>query len=132
MNNLTLLIPANKEAESLPIFLNELKKYNYKKLVVLQKEDYETIESISNFNDIKILYQKEKGYGSALIEGINEINTKYFYIINADGSMDPAYLEEMLKLCLDKDFVFASRYLPKGGSDDDNLITYIRNHFFQC
>ena len=46
--------------------------------------------------------------------------------------MDPAYLEEMLKLCLDKDFVFASRYLPKGGSDDDNLITYIGNHFFQC
>ena len=39
MNNLTLLIPANKEAESLPIFLNELINYNCKKMVVLQKED---------------------------------------------------------------------------------------------
>ena len=39
MSELTLLIPANKEAESLPIFLKELEIYNYKKLVVLQSED---------------------------------------------------------------------------------------------
>ena len=48
MEQLTLLIPANKESESLPIFLNELKKFDYKILVVLQKEDLETINSIDN------------------------------------------------------------------------------------
>ena len=37
MQKLTLLIPANKESESLPIFLNELKEYDFKKLIVLQK-----------------------------------------------------------------------------------------------
>ena len=61
MNNLTLLIPANKEAESLPIFLNELTSYNCKKIVVLQKEDLETINSIKDFKDIKIIIQKKKG-----------------------------------------------------------------------
>ena len=61
MNNLTLLIPANKEAESLPIFLNELTSYNCKKMVVLQKEDLETINSIKDFKDIKIIIQKKKG-----------------------------------------------------------------------
>ena len=70
MNNLTLLIPANKEAESLPIFLNELINYNCKKMVVLQKEDEETINSIKDFNDIQIIIQKKKGYGSALKGGI--------------------------------------------------------------
>ena len=29
MENLTLIIPAKNESESLPIFLNELKKYKY-------------------------------------------------------------------------------------------------------
>ena len=58
MEQLTLLIPANKESESLPIFLNELKKFDYKILVVLQKEDLETINSITTFNNIKILKQK--------------------------------------------------------------------------
>jgi len=130
MSELTLLIPANKEAESLPIFLKELEIYNYKKLVVLQSEDKETIDSISNFNDVKICVQEKRGYGRALIEGIEKIETQFFCIINADGSMNPKYLEEMLRLCKSKDFVFASRYLKGGGSDDDNLITLIGNKIF--
>ena len=130
MSELTLLIPANKEAESLPIFLKELEIYNYKKLVVLQSEDKETIDSISNFNDVKICVQEKKGYGRALIEGIDKIDTEFFCIINADGSMDPKYLDEMLNLCKNKDLVFASRYLEDGGSDDDNFITLIGNKIF--
>ena len=47
MENLTLIIPAKNESESLPIFLNELKKYNCKKMIVLQKDDLKTIESLS-------------------------------------------------------------------------------------
>ena len=114
MNNLTLLIPANKESESLPLFLDELNDYSYKKMIVLQEEDVETINSISNFKDVEIFKQKNKGYGSALKEGLKNIKTEYFCIINADGSMDPKYLREMLLLCEKKDFIFASRYL-KGG-----------------
>jgi len=130
VKRLTLLIPANKEAESLPFFLKELGDYNFDKLVVLQREDVETIKSISDFKNIKIYKQKNNGYGNALKEGLNQINTKYFCIINADGSMDPKYLDEMLKLCKDKDLVFASRYLKGGGSDDDDIITYIGNKCF--
>jgi len=130
VKKLTLLIPANKEAESLPFFLKELGDYNFDKLVVLQSEDAETIKSISDFKDIKIYKQKNNGYGNALKEGLNQINTEFFCIINADGSMDPKYLDEMLKLCKDKDLVFASRYLKGGGSDDDDIITYIGNKCF--
>ena len=130
MNDLTLLIPANKEVESLPIFLDELKSFDSHKMVVVQKEDLETINVIKNFDNIKILIQKENGYGSALIEGINEINTKYFCIINADGSMDPKFLKDMLEVCSDKDLVFGSRYLKGGGSEDDDWITFTGNKIF--
>ncbi len=130
MNNLTLLIPANKESESLPLFLDELNDYSYKKMIVLQEEDVETINSISNFKDVEIFKQKNKGYGSALKEGLKNIKTEYFCIINADGSMDPKYLREMLLLCEKKDFVFASRYLKGGGSDDDDVVTFIGNKCF--
>ena len=60
MNNLTLLIPANKESESLPLFLDELNDYSYKKMIVLQEEDVETINSISNFKDVEIFKQKKQ------------------------------------------------------------------------
>ena len=133
MNDLTLLIPAKYESESLPIFLTELKDYDYKKLIVLDQNDIKTIESINHFKDIEILHQKKTGYGNALIEGVNHINTKLFCIINADGSMNPIYLESMLQQFQDKDidFLFASRYeKPEGGSDDDNFITLFGNYFF--
>ena len=45
MKNLTLIIPTKKETESLPIFLKELKHFNCVKLIVLQKEDLETIDT---------------------------------------------------------------------------------------
>ena len=67
MNDLTLLIPANKEAESLPVFLTELKRFNFKKLIVLQKEDQETFESISNFDDISSTIQFGKFLASSRI-----------------------------------------------------------------
>ena len=131
MKNLTLIIPSKKEKESLPFFLEELKDYNCNKLVVLQEEDLDTQNSIKKFNDIKILKQKNNGYGNAIIEGINHSETEYCCIINADGSMDPKYLKEMLKMCNDKDLVFCTRYLkPGGGSEDDTIITYIGNKIF--
>ena len=131
MQNLTLIIPTKKEAESLPTFLKEIENYNCKKLIVLEKEDIETKQILKQFNNINILEQKSNGYGNALIEGINNVETDFCCIINADGSMDPKYLEEMIKSCENKDLIFASRYQkPGGGSDDDNFVTIIGNAFF--
>ncbi len=128
--NLTLVIPTKLEAESLPIFLKELKYYNFKKIIVLQKDDIETQKAISNIDGIDILIQKKKGFGSALIEGIEATKTHYCCIINADGSMDPKYLNEMLNKCEFYDLVFCSRYEEGGGSDDDDLVTYTGNKIF--
>ena len=131
MKELTLIIPAKKEAESLPIFLKEIENLQLKKIIVLEKNDIETKESIRQFENIQIIEQINKGYGNALIEGINSVNTEYCCIINADGSMDPKYLNQMLHECKNKDLVFGSRYLkPGGGSNDDDFVTFIGNFFF--
>ena len=131
MNNLTLLIPVKNETESLEIFLEELDSYKFQKLLVIDcndSNDYSYLLSkYTNCTSIKTL---EKGYGQALIDGINKIETKFFCIINADGSMDPKDLTRMLKETKDYSFIFASRYISYGGSDDDTVITYIGNKFF--
>ena len=131
MNNLTLLIPAKNEKESLPKVLDELKSYNLKTLIVLEKEDKETIESVKNYN-CKILFQNGKGYGDAMINGINSLETELFCIFNADGSFDPKELFRMLDQLNDNkaDFVFATRYEKGCGSDDDTIITLIGNFIF--
>ena len=130
MQDLTLVIPAKNESESLPKVLDELKDYNLKKIVVIPKDDYSTRDSIKNF-DCKILQQIGEGFGSALIEGINKVQTEYLCIFNADGSFDPKYLRNMIHLLdIKYDFVFNSRYVADGGSDDDTFLTYVGNKFF--
>ena len=130
MKNLTLVIPAKYEKTTLPTVLNELEKFDLSKIVVIPSYDIETKEAIKNFN-CKIVEQQGEGFGSALIEGINKVDTKYLCIFNADGSFDPKYLVEMMSLLEDQyDFVFNSRYIKKGGSDDDTFLTYIGNKFF--
>ncbi len=131
MNNITLVIPAKNEKESLPKVLDELKSYNLKILIVLERDDKETIQSAENY-DCKIIYQHGKGYGDALITGINYVETEFFCVFNADGSFDPSELTKMFDQISDKkaDFVFGSRYEKNCGSDDDTIITLIGNFIF--
>ena len=95
MKNLTLVIPAKHEEYSLPEVLKELKNFNLKIIVIIENSDLETFNAIKNFN-IEIIYQSGRGYGDAIIEGINNVKTNYLCIFNADGSFDPKYLKQML------------------------------------
>ena len=131
MSDLTLIIPAKNEKESLPRVLDELKKFNFKKNIILEASDKLTIEAINAY-DCEIIYQDSQGYGDALKKGIETVETEFFCIFNADGSFNPKELDVMInKLKNDKyDFVFASRYEKDCGSEDDTLITLIGNYIF--
>ena len=129
MKNLTLIIPAKQESESLPKVLKEISNLDCEIIIILESEDIATIDSIKDFK-CKLIYQSGKGYGNALIEGINNVQTKFLCIFNADGSFDPKYLNEMIKICENNDYVFSSRYLKNAGSEDDTIITKIGNFIF--
>ena len=131
MDELTLVIPAKNEAESLPIVLDELKKYNYKIDIILHITDLDTIQAIREY-DVNIIYQENLGYGDALIQGIKQCKTKYFCIFNADGSFNPSEINQMFKTLQSKklDFIFASRYQTNSGSEDDTIITLVGNYIF--
>ena len=131
MKNLTLIIPAKNEKESLPYVLNEIKNLDCKKKVILASDDFETISAIKD-PDVQIIYQHNRGFGDALISGINAVDTDYFCIFNADGSFDPSELPNMLLLIekSNSDFIFASRYQDNSGSKDDTFITLVGNLIF--
>ena len=130
MKDITLVIPAKSESDSLPKVLSELKKFSVKKIIVIPKNDILTFESAKKY-DCKIIFQKKNGYGSALRQGILSVKTKYFCIFNADGAFNPKYLRKMKKKLNKKnDFVFNTRYEKNAGSDDDTILTYVGNQVF--
>jgi len=129
MNDLTLIIPAKNESDSLPQVLDSLKNLTCKIKVSLKNNDRDTINSINNKN-IEIFYQSGKGYGNSLREAINDCKTKYFCIFNADGSFEEKDLFKMYKQIQENDFIYTTRYETGGGSEDDTIITFIGNKFF--
>ena len=131
MRKLTLIIPAKSESESLPIVLKELKKKKFNFIIVMEKSDIKTINSIKKFKK-NIIFQKNKGYGNAIIKGINSVKTELFCIFNADGSFKSSEIIKMINTLLQKnsDFVFGTRYEKNCKSDDDTFITKIGNYFF--
>ena len=130
MKELTLIIPAKNEAECLPTVLNELKNFDCKKIIIIPKTDLNTQNAVKNF-DCKIIAQNSGGFGRALIQGIEEVETNFLCIFNADGSFDPKYLKNMFNELLNNcDFVFGSRYEKGGGSDDDTFLTLVGNKIF--
>ncbi len=131
MENLSLVIPAKNEKESLPQVLSELQDYNLKIIIVLEKSDIETINSLKG-HKVELLYQEGKGFGDALIKGINSVKTKFFCIFNADGSFNPKELIGMYKQIneYNYDLIFGTRYEKDCSSDDDTFITYIGNFVF--
>jgi len=131
MNDLTLVIPAKNEPESLPFVLMELEKLNLNFLIILEKTDYVTINSIEKYKS-NIIYQVEKGYGDAILLGIKNVKTKYFSIFNADGSFDPYELKEMYNQTKinSLDVLFATRYKKNASSEDDTVVTFLGNKLF--
>ena len=129
MNDLTLIIPAKNESESLPQVIDSLKNLDCKIKVSLKIDDKVTIDSIKDKN-IQIFYQSGNGYGNSLKEAINDCKTKYFCIFNADGSFDHNDLFKMHQYIKENDFIYTTRYEQPGGSEDDTIVTFIGNKFF--
>ena len=101
MHNLTLLIPAKFESESLPLVLIELRDFDCKKLIVLDEDDTETINSIKEF-DCEILYRNtliQNEYDNILVK-ISPFTFK--------NNIDIINIEEYLKqnIRLKKQLVF--------------------------
>ena len=131
MKNLTLIIPAKNEKESLPQVLKEIKNLGLEAKIILKENDRETINAIKNF-DYDILYQPGEGYGDALIFGIENCKSEFYCIFNADGSFNPNEIKQMLENLTNNnlDIVFGSRYQANSGSEDDTLVTLVGNYIF--
>ena len=131
MKDLTLVIPAKNEPESLPYVLMELEKLDLDFLIVLEKTDFITINAIEKFKS-KIIFQVNKGYGDAILLGIKNVKTEYFSIFNADGPFDPYELKNMYNEIKNNslDLLLASRYKKDASSEDDTLVTFVGNKIF--
>tara|TARA_B100000029_G_scaffold351821_1_gene344305 strand:- start:223 stop:894 length:672 start_codon:yes stop_codon:yes gene_type:complete len=130
-NNISLIIPAKNEVESLEAVLSEIQENKLvdEIIVVVDNINDNSVETVNKFN-CKLIIQKNNGYGAAIIEGFKHAKNKFGCIFNADHSFDPKYLDALTKESTKNDFIFGTRYNKESGSDDDTIVTFIGNKIF--
>ncbi len=137
MNKVTIIIPTLNEAESLDILLQEIKFLKFKDLIqeviVVDANSTDNTQEIAEIYNCKLIIEKEKkGYGAAIIDGINNSNSLYSVVLDGDGSKKPDYIYDLIQKIEGStdQFVFATRYGENSGSDDDTWLTHMGNRIF--
>lgn len=126
MKDLTIIIPAYNEAESLKAFLPELLSFvqqnNLQLIVVNDGSTDATLDVLKESaaaTGFKFLAHKvNRGYGGAIKSGVRHAETKYVITIDADGQHN---LNDVLKLYekvqeSDADMIVGSRMAHKDAS----------------
>ncbi len=123
LNDLTVVIPAYNEEETLPKVLDELASFSndtYCKIIVVndgsKDKTADILKSINHPNFSILSHKLNKGYGGALKTGLAAVRTEFAITIDADGQH---LLEDIKKLFkhikeVDADLVIGSR---KGHKD---------------
>ena len=79
MQDVTLVIPAKFESESLPRVLSEIESIEAKKIIVIPKDDFTTLNSIKDYNH-KIILQTLKHLPQMILQRHLQ-PSKYFYYL---------------------------------------------------
>lgn len=95
-------------------------KYNYN-IVVCDNNSTDDSRKIAKKEKTKIIIEKEKGYGSTILNGIKKSKADFIVMLDADLSYNEKDIPKMIK-CLDKcDLVIGNRFK---GTIEKNAMTF--------
>ncbi|MBI2625263.1 MAG: glycosyltransferase family 2 protein [Candidatus Nealsonbacteria bacterium] len=127
----SVLIPTFNEVNNIGKVLDEIPKDSVSEVLIIDGHSNDgTVEMVKKLG-YPVIFQKNKGFGSAVSEGMQAIGGEVAVLINGDYSQNPKDIPLLLKKIEEGyDFVMASRYLPGSGSADDTVLHYLGNRLF--
>lgn len=115
---LSIILPMYNEEYTIGKVLENLPKGKLIETIVVNDHStdnsLEEIVKVNGNNDIKVLNHKvNKGYGAAIVTGINQARGKIIVTLDSDGQHNPHDIFTMIKPILDNkaDYTIGSRYL---------------------
>lgn len=136
MKDLTLIIPAYNEEESLPVFLPlvvEFCKRNETHVILVNDGSIDKTKILLDWeseqnNFMSVIHHKlNKGYGESIKTAIQEANTEFIITLDADGQhlLDDILLLYNERLLHDADMVIGSRRKDNNASHYRSLGKFI-------
>ncbi|MFP3990279.1 glycosyltransferase family 2 protein [Streptomyces sp. E11-3] len=126
----SVVIPAMNEAENLPYVFKTLPDWIHEVVLVDGNSTDDTVRVARELRpDIKVVQQRGKGKGDALITGFEASTGEIIVMVDADGSADGEEIVSYVSaLVSGADFAKGSRFANGGGTDDMTPIRKLGNH----
>ncbi|MGW7253399.1 glycosyltransferase family 2 protein [Streptomyces sp. NPDC054834] len=125
----SVVIPAMNEAENLPYVFKTLPDWIHEVVLVDGNSTDDTVEVARGlWPKVKVVEQRGKGKGDALITGFEACTGDIIVMVDADGSADGQEIVSYVSaLVSGADFAKGSRFANGGGTDDMTFIRKLGN-----
>jgi dolichol-phosphate mannosyltransferase len=124
----TIILPTYEEVDSLPSLIADVEKVkeeslpNLQLIIVDDNSDDGTEELITSTDKswVRLIVRRdEKGLSTAVIRGLEEADSDFCIVMDADGSHPASVIPAMINaLVTGADFTVGSRYVPGGSTED--------------
>lgn len=131
MMKTTVLVPTLNEIDGVKAVLPKIDRKWVDEIIVVDGGSTDGTVEYCEKNGYFVHKQKQKGYGRAIIEGVNLAKGDIVIDFMADGNSLPETIPLLIeKISEGYDMVVASRYKGPAISDDDDSVTRFGNWMF--
>ena len=113
-SKISVIIPAFNEESSIGLVLNDLPRKTLHEIIVVDNGSTDNTAEVALESGARVVQEKRKGYGSACLRGIAELNQPDIVVfLDGDYSDYPEDIDQLIQPILsgEKDFVLGSRMI---------------------
>lgn len=129
---ISVVMPALNEADNLPYVLPRIPEWVDEVVLVDGRSTDDTVKTaLALYPSVRIVRQKGRGKGAALLSGFEAATGDIIVTLDADGSTDPAHIPAFVgALLAGADFAKGSRFICGAGTSDMPLYRRMGNGAF--